>query len=1035
MTAPLVIELSSQSVHIPKFQLEIPFVAPDAGLTKAALQTYGLLKASISLQASSTRDQRGEVMGLLQQFGKALYDAIFPPALQARLPKEGPVYIRTLDETSRALPLELLYDGSSFLSQTHGVVRLYRAKYIEPNHPVDLPKTQLQFTLSSHDSLNETLAQGCLAQVEEFSLINREGNQGFELNIDGDVNGTRLLKSLELGPDLFLFCGSGEGLRWELAGEPLEQWKEKLLKSMELGVRKGLRLMVLMTSDLVHEPADIEAFGATGLPLAISINGRIERKRLMEYFSALLPALSRGTGLLKAHRHAINQIQAALPLSWDWSWIRLHLAKEFLGHPSYDPLRPFVLIEPDESTEPVYDPNPSLLNRRCFTGNKGVLGQLIRAMLTSPEQGVIWLRSLHGGWQEEYSLEFFRRLAPRADFSLQVLYYFRWGYHQGQNRQLQDAELQEAFGFLWDEEKLADYFDDSLLTLRVGQDANQRYLLVYYPPDQVDPVFERWLLSKRDLGVRIILLSAQSFVSELSTQVINTDTLTERELELAFKAPLPEPWKEQLGSLHKTPGFKSRALLSLAMGSGDGELMELVAQDRPLSELWPEVFNHLVKPLTQTEKKLLCGLYLLKVKWPRESLAMLFGVESLDKPLDTLYRLGLVEKNLEGSLYWLAGQLFTPLRSYQLLSEPVLIKTAQELLQKLNGPFDHLKLDPVLAVSGVSYMISELAQLGAAETALQRGVQFAKRVAAHLSDRPHRLGQLLLGCVELASTSKQEDALEKVFVAMLEVLEHLNLQEQTIRLYEWFLSVQQERRNWSQVASLQTRLAGIYGGLGQTERARGHLVSATQLSLDLPDQAERFGLLIEIALALLELGDLVKLQSLLDNANFDPAFLNQQSMSRLWLIDGHLQFAAKSPERALVAFDQAAEYKHRYISDRLAAKTEWVLAKIYKDRTEEESALEHLDLSAQLFERVKDLEQAAVVQQERCDLYYQCDRPTEAIESLAWLYRYAQQTGKTVQARTLADELGGLYFRAGEQTKSTEFYKKAQELSSDNQPS
>jgi len=745
----------------------------------------------------------------------------------------------------------------------------------------------------------------------------------------------------------------------------------------------------------------------------------------------LMPALSRGTSVLKAHRHAINQIQAALPLSWDWSWIRLHIAKELLNHPSYNPIRPFVFKEQTNTTPFVYDSNPSLLNRRCFAGNKGVLGQLIRAMMTNPAQGVIWLRSLHGGWQEEYALEFFRRLAPRADFSLQVLYYFRWGYHQGQNRQLQDAELQEAFGFLWDEAKLSEYFEDSLLTLRAGHDGEQRYLLVYYPPDQVDPVFERWLLSKRDEGVRVLLLSAQSFVSELSTQVINTDSVSLKELELAFQGPLPDSWQKQIEVDRPEGGFRNRTLLSLAMASKKTEILDLVAQGNPPEVMWPQLFDAVVRPLSVTEKRVMYTLYLLKVKWPRESLVQLLGVENLDKPLNTLYSLGLIEKNLEGSLYWLAGQLFTPVLTYKLISDQQLIKTAQELLQKLNGPFDSLKLDPVLAVGGVSYLISALAQLGAAETALHRGIQFAKRVAGYLSDRPHRLGQLLLGCVELASTSKQEDALEKVFVAMLEVLEHLGLQEQTIRLYEWFLKVQQERHNWPQVASLQTRLAVIYSSLNQTERARGHLVSATQLSMDLPGSAQRIDLLVEVALALLEIGDLDKLQRLLSNANFDPSLLNQQAMARLWLVDGHLRFAGQDLASALGAFEQAFKYKHRFVSDRLSAQTELVLAQIYTSQQEEQTALEHLQTAADLFEKLKDLKNAAVAHQKRCDLFFQCDRATEAIDSLAWLYRLARQTGVTEKARNLADELGGLYFRAGDHPKSTEFYKKAQELSSD----
>ncbi|MDT8447527.1 MAG: hypothetical protein RRB13_11610 [bacterium] len=1021
---PLVIDLTGQSVHIAKYQLEFPFSAPAGALTEAALETYALLRGSDKLQTESSRDQRGEVMRLLQSYGLALFEAIFPEAIRQKLPKEGVVYIRAKDEAVRQLPFELLYDGSSFIAQTHGLVRLYGARSLEPNHPFERRRPQLSAALMGHDPLSDLpRSSSFLVPIEEFALLVRGSNKRLELRLDGDTNWARLLSSLESGPDLFLFSGYQDKRGWRLAGEPFAEADLRLAKAAEEAVRKGMRLMILATDQMLTQVVGLEAYGAMGVPAVITLGGRLSRGRMMDYFNSLLSGLARGETLLKSHRQAVNQLQAALPLSWDWSWIRLSVAKELVNHARLDPLRAFP-IDADARVELPYPAaDPLILNRRRFTGNKEVLAQLISALVTGPEQGVIWLRSLMGQHQEEYVLELLRRLAPRCDFSLNLLYYYRWGYHENQPRSLPDSELAQEFEFLFSEEKIGQYFDQSQIPLRQGTDPEQRYLLIFYPPDKVDPVFEGWLLAQREAGWRILLLSQQSFVTELSTQVISSDRTSCEELLMAFEDRLPEVWGPLLQG--QVPAqMRNHALLSLAAAAQDPAVQGLFCENREVSELWPIVFGAVYNRLSHLGKRLLSCLYLLRVKVPRENLAVLLGPEEIDRELEHLFEGHLIERNLEGSLYWIAGNLYGQIRRHDLLPAEGLIKNGQELMNKINGKYDQMGGPRSLLVAGSQYLLSELARLGAVETALGRSLQFAKRISAQLDESPRMIGQLLLTAVELALVSKQPEALEKTFVNILAVLDNLPFETQTIQLYEWLLQAEEQRHNWPQVAELQVRLAGLYARASQRERAKGLLVSATQLGLDLPNPAEKFGVLVEIAMLLLELGELDKLNDLLETANFDPSHLNQENLARLWLIDGHIQFDHKQKGPALFALEKALSYKHPFISDGLSAQTRLILAQLH---SAPEQITEDLIQAAQLFEKAREIDRAAQVYEELCTHYKDQGEPEKATAYLEWLYGHSTQAGLKDRAQGIAHQLGGLYFRIGDQAKSTDFYKKAQE--------
>ena len=1021
----LVIEVSSQSVYIAKYQLEFPFAPLPDRLAKAALETYQMLSQSPKVQSQSGREERGEVIRLLQSFGHQLYQTLIPEALRPRLPKEGALFIRAKDEKSKTLPYELLFDGASFIAQTQGVIRLFGARTLEPDQPQKLPQDRLKITLLSYrpDQARST-SPGFMLPVERLGQLAQSGQRRFSAQVDGNAEWGRTLSMIESGLDILLFTGyEDEGL-WAIGGQKPEEALARLTRALEIGVRRGLRLLILASSQLLEGSSGLERYGYKGIPAVISFEGRLDTERALEYLGSLWSGLSLGQTLLQAHRHGVNQLQTSLGLSWDWSWVRLSMPKELVDHPRLDSLRAFSLTAdpPPISSEP--NQTALVLSGRRFAGNLEVLSQLEKALTSEGEQRIVWLRSLQGQHQEEYLLEYFRRLAPKADFSVDIFYYYRWGFHEGQQKSLLDRELADEFGFLWGDEKISEFFDFSLVSLKTGTHPGHRYLCVYFPPDLLDPLFEAWLKGRRALGWRVLLFSQYSFVTDLPTEVISTDRTSLDEIKNAFEDRLPESWDELLKT-QVPPQMRNHALLSQAVASGEEPFTDLFNSPLEPEALWSQSSALVQAGLGVSAKRLLCGLYLLKVKWHKPDLELLFGPE-LDKDLERLFELHLVERNLEGNLYWMAGNLAILYRKYKLLPQDLLVKTGQELLQKIIGSLEALETEPSLVIAGFSQVAAEVAHLGSRETALQRNLQFAKKMAPDLGSKVGMLSQNILTSLELALETGSSQALERCFSSILSIFDHLPLEAQTLRLYQWLLQAEEERHNWPQVSALQCRLAAIHVRQGAKERAKGLLVSATQLALDLGNPAERSHILVEIALLLLEIGEMEQLQDFLGAAQFQPEYLNQETLARLWLIDGHLLYHHQEPGPARRALAKAYEYKHPFLSDSLAAQTELILAKLARKTEQMPEAEAHLREAAKLFEKAKQWERAAAIHDELVAHKESQNRPGSTIEHLEWLYRYNCKEDHLDRARKIALKLGGLYYNAGDKTRSTEYYGKAQ---------
>ncbi len=1035
----LVIYVSHKTVIISKYQLEFPFTPPPDNLSKAALEAYRLLRQSEILQIESTRDQREEVITLLRHYGQALYEAIIPLHVKSQVYKAGGIFIYALEKEIINLPWELLYDGSSFFGLTQGVVRINNSKIDPPATITKGLQDSLKVSLNAFAPYQiDSLGNRFISYVEELTSENFNKSPLLEIQVNGNAERDSILKSLNFHPDIFMFSGFDTKENWILKDNTDEnldgQWYREYLKpGLIEAVKHGLRIVILNTSTLLK---DSNPFGADplaryfdmGVPYIISIHGRLARERWKEYFQMFLLALLREENILRAHRQAINSIQSNLPLSWDWSWIRLHINKNLLETPADMPLPPFRFRRKTNKIKAKTAFNHNILfNRRRFIGNYKILDKITQALLDLPEDQIVSIKGTNGQMVEEYLQEFFRRLTPHRPFSISVLYYQRWGFLKGQREKLSSSKYTKLFSFLLENKNIINHFESNIISIKNGELNDLKFLLVNTPPTRFDHAFDTWLKKKQEDGWRIIILDGDETSTSLDGITISTDAVELYQLINAFEDELPEQWQESLSDQLPIQ-MNNMTLLKIAQQLADRQLIELFIKKTSRQKLWEVTYDTVLSTLSSQKMKILFTLYLLRVKCSKKYLAKLLIIKNIDSDLWYLHRLFLIETDLDATGFWIPIHIHQQIDRYHLFPEKHLRNIGQELLQRQIGIISNgsgsLKKR---YINGFQYCIGELTKLGVVENPLQRNLQFGKKLARLLPNNKYFFQANISISLELALLIQKGKLIQKTLFSIVGIMENYPLlQKETIHLCEWLLKIEEKHRNWTLVSEIQMKIASIHAKSNKKEKAIGLISSAIQLNNDIKNYSSRYQNLIAIALLLLDLDEYEKLGKLMGNADFDLNLLNKEDIAKLWLIDGHMLCFNRRYKEAEKSFAKTSLNSGLSIPDNLKAKTHISLAEIFRDRKDQNQYMLNLDKASEFFELSGDIIKACQIHEELYESYVSSSDIKKAIVHLEWLFDYYKKSGRNNRLRNIADQLGGLYFKIGDQTKSTDYYSIAQ---------
>jgi len=1036
----LVIFISSKSVIISKYRVEIPFKAPPRNLTKAAIGAYQLLRQSEIIQSSSTRNEREEAMTLLRHYGYALLESIVPDPHKSRVYQTGGIFIYSLDREIMKLPWELLYDGTSFLAQTQGVVRINNTpkRVLIPNSKEESP--YLKVALNSFIPLqSKSPGKRFISHVEELASGSLRLSPHVKISFNSNSAQSSIIQSLADQPDLFFFSGYDTEKEWLLdeKDKPAENelWFHQELKpAITHAVSTGLRILVLHTSSLLRDfnyvgKDPLNQYFELGLPYIISINGRIARARLREYFQNLITSLAREDNILRAHRHAINSIQASLPLSWDWSWIQLNLNKNLLEQESEEPLASFnINREAVDSPAKINQTEPNYISHfRRFSGSSEVLNSVIKNLESSPQNEILCLRSVKGLMMEQYLQEYFRRLSSQREFALSILYYHRWGFEKEQPRKLAKTRFSKYFAFLLNNKFISSYFETCLIDIskKEWKGAKEKYLIVYFPPEIIDTAFDTWIKEKQKEGVKVIFLSDHSGNTRLTRSVISTDKLCVSEINESFEDELPEQWFDVLSDPLPSQ-MQNLTLLKIVQRFGDPKLIDWFKQEHSENVLWERSLTTVLGALSNQALKIIMTLYLLRTKCSKTYLAELLSEKNINTELAELRNLHLIDSDLTSEFFWIPISLYLQISKFELMPKSKLVVFGKEISQRQTAIFNRDRIPKPYQIAGFQYCTHELIKYEPVESQLQRNLQFGRKLSSFAKGTPELLFSNINTSLEIALIPNKMKLVQDTLYAVLKIMENLPLDNETLQIYRWLLKHEEKARNWTQVSEIMVKLAGLYAKLNHKEKAVGLLTSAIQLNDDIKNYSSKFQNLITIALLLLDLEEIEKARKLINNTDFDIELLNSSDVEKLWLIDGHLLFHDNKLAEAGKSFSRVLKFKQLPVSDSLMAKTFLNMAEIHFSANQTDAYGKCLTRASSFFESAGNYEFAFELHQKTSDYLLASGKIEAAIIHLEWLFHSFKQSGELHQAKDIADQLGGLYFKVGNHNKSTDYYSISQ---------
>lgn len=1046
----LVIYVSKKSVLIPRYQLELPFHPPSMGLTDAAIGAFKLLRQSVSMQIMSSEEEKNEVLSLLRHYGIAIYNAIIPASIRQELSETEGLYLFPHDTESRLIPWELLHDGHSFLSLTRGVIRINQSEFNQPFFEENRSVEPLKIALNSYTPLLTRIMEkgvnqekNFISYIEELVDNNLVKQSNIEFSVNSNSGYKSVIQSLNNTPNLFLFSGYVDQGEWILDSNDSENQKQswfhhQLQPSLSKAVQQGLKVLILQTSDLLEDwnqqQTEIaKRYFNFGVPCVITVNGRIARYRFKKYFHYLTAALAQGMEVIAAHYLGLNELYKSEPLSWDWSWIQLHLNEKLFS--SSQKVSISFRLPQDHSRKEKKENRikeeqsykKAHLGYHRFAGNYRALQQITEELDYLYSHEILCLKANSGQMLEEYLQEYFRRLGSSKPFNLSILYYQRWGFQGNLGEQLPTAPLSGQFSFLLEYSGIRDYFEQSLIRLKEENLNAHHYLIVYTPPKKLDSFLDRWLQKKQKLGWKIIFLQTGKVATQLQTKSVIVDRVDSLELVRAFEDEMPIQWKSQLEPSIASP-MENFSLLRIAQKLGDEALINAFLKKRPPKEYWQQVFDLVFSKLSINSTKIFYILYLFRVKVTPKYLRRFLQLDTLEKELFELRNLFLIDTDLFETLCWMPTALINSIHQFNLLPDQKVLSYGQEILQRSVALLDEKKLPPKDVIFGFQYCIQEVTRLGSPKTGLLRNLQFGKKLSNFPQSYDAIFLQIVRNSLELSLLIDEKSEIKKTIMSCMRILENLSLERKTIELYEWLLNHEDRNRNWYVVAEIQMNLAMLHAKINETETAIGLLTSAFQLSNDIKNYAHRYQNLITIALLLLDLGAIEKVRKLVENSQFDLSRLNKENLAKLWLIDAHLLFSEKRYNDALQSFLTSSQQHNFSVSDRLLGRTYESLAVIYQYRNQENYSLNCLAQAAELYEQAGELEATQKILSELITRHTKAEHFEETIQFLEWSYKLLRESDDAEQLGEIADQLGHLYYKVGNKVKSTEYYKIAQSL-------
>lgn len=1036
----ILIHVSNQKVVIPKHQIEFALELPGEALSKAALDTLGYLRSSISLQHGTPSDERSEAIQLFKEYGQELFCSIVPPDLQNHFAKEGRIYIQTEDPALDALPWEMLYDGASFCTLTQGVARILDNSSFKSGLQVKKNR-QLKVALHSARPVTDcTVKEGGCSRFqnmpEEWVLQGSDRFSHCSWDVCSRSTMEIFFESLSQRPDLIYFGGFIDDKGWHFEqsgkGEPHIVQLHHLGQSIRQAVANGLR-MLFLNSPIAFEENQaaiykhVSQLFQIGIPLVLSLHGRMSRSRMADYFRNFFIHTANGTHLLTAHRHALNHLASELAFSWDWLWPQVRFNGASLLDGSVYPAQPFVFTEQkDQLPESPVVHRRALGSHRQFYADQATLLKIEDQLKQFNNHEVLNLHTDHAYPLEIYLQEIFRRWPSFKSISVKGLYYHQWGLDFNNPLLQSEYHLQEPVSVLFDANNQSLYLDQILFNYTVEPNSLYKFLIIYHPPENMDQDFDQWMIRKQHEGWKVIIVSFKPIRTSLPNDTISVDLKSQHGILNRLEDPLPEGWDVLMQSDRKNvPSF---SLIRLAQRLNHPDLNQQIVFSESDEEIWKTAFKVIRERCSHSSVQTLAVLFLTGVKSNPAFVQKILEMKDIKPVIENLLQLQMIEVSLDQQMIWIPQYLQKLMVEYQFFPRKLLIERGLSILHHIILEYPEHDKKQYSRFPAFHICLQIIADLGAYEAALVKAVQLGKRLSAAAIDNEVTLLNIARTIFELGISSGEEKLFTRSIFAVAGIFDECRKFVQSANLLEWYSDELEKKKLWEDVANARVLLAKSYIKGGKKEKAYPLLTQAVSLNADLENYANRYDNLIRLSLLLIELNEYEKLNNIINHTSFDPELLSKKNLSLLWLIDSHLLYHEGQKEEAFASMQKAIQDPYMDEAEIVYARTYEFLAEMLFEQDQEasETVLAYLKKAAELSIYAMSYSGAVAVYEKMTSMFTETS-PEVMIDGLKSLFDVLNDIQDYKLLARVADMLGKLYYLTGDQESYAHYYQISQQ--------
>lgn len=679
----LKIVIFKDKVHIPEFNLQFSFQPPSNNSFQKIKKLLFWLQDYPELQNISNKNDKKEVINILKNYGKDLYNSIIPSSLQSKINNNLNLEIEANEW--QELPWELLNNDFQWFISVGSIKRLYngtaKLRSYQSNKPRSWQFLNTNFVTSKIDN-NQTLSTKFIYPFHNWIKYQKDVVNDYDWNFELTSNIKILQEVLRSNPRYLYLQGFSNKNNLLIPNEKNTTLIEKELSNLPFNqaIENGLELLFINFRQIHQENYQlnfdfIKQFFKLGIPTIINFSGLLEPGKINCYMSNFISAINKKKEHFIAHQESIKTITAISDYNWDWIWIQFYFNQKSLS--AQKTIKTSIVDTTEKNKK--YFLISSFWQKEKFYGDLNIFLDLQTKIYNqnkvSIKRDIICLND-----------ELFQNSANYLNHFSIVNY--KQYYFQSLNYSSYDdlsiienlaKENQDFFQLVTQSKKILE--DDcqgksifnGLYNFQSTNNNSNNLLQIFVLNGQISKSFIEWLLTKKETKIILVIYENQNLIQQnFNLSIANWENIShffnqteKKKIEIFLK---------KISSNRSDLAISYRLLKLICLLNINAN--KLVDK----TDIWNLILEKLKFRLSNLAKQIVLICYLFQEKISEELLQSILTNNSLKKDLEQLRFYTLIETTVNSQEIKLESGFHFLLTKYNFFTEDLLQKTRIFLL-------------------------------------------------------------------------------------------------------------------------------------------------------------------------------------------------------------------------------------------------------------------------------------------------------------------------------------------------------------------